>query len=140
MAGGAGGRGPITGINITPLVDVTLVLLIIFIVSAKVVVTPAVPVELPRAASGEAVQVIFSVLLTADGRWLVNGARVAGAEALKESARAALRERPDTQAVIQADGAVPHSRVIAALDALRLAGARRVAFAALPGSSEGLSP
>ena len=43
MAGGAGKRGAIYGINITPLVDVTLVLLIIFIVTAKVVVTPAVP-------------------------------------------------------------------------------------------------
>ena len=133
MAGGAGKRGAIYGINITPLVDVTLVLLIIFIVTAKVVVTPAVPMSLPAAASGEEVQVIYSVLLTSDGRWLVNGAQVANAKALERSAREAIaQEGAELQAVIQADGDVPHRRVISALDALRLAGVKRVAFATLP--------
>ena len=44
------GRGIISGINVTPLVDVTLVLLIIFIVTAKLVVAPAVPLDLPKAS------------------------------------------------------------------------------------------
>ena len=53
--------GMITGINVTPLVDITLVLLIIFIVTAKIALTPAVPMDLPHATQSEAVQTVFSV-------------------------------------------------------------------------------
>ena len=71
MAGGAGNGsgGMINGINVTPLVDIMLVLLIIFMVTAKLVVAPesALGVQLPKAASGDAVQVIFSVQLTRQG-------------------------------------------------------------------------
>ena len=63
MAGTGTSRGIITGINVTPMVDVTLVLLVIFIVTAKIVVTPAVPLDLPPASKSEEVQVVFSVIL-----------------------------------------------------------------------------
>lgn len=126
------GRGIISGINVTPLVDVTLVLLIIFIVTAKFVVTPAVPIDLPKASQGEGVQVVFSVLLPIDGSILVNGTGVPSETTLTQRARAALADDPQLRAVIQADGAVPHRRVIAVLDALKRAGVSRIAFAALP--------
>jgi biopolymer transport protein ExbD len=126
------GRGIISGINVTPLVDVTLVLLIIFIVTAKIVVAPAIPLDLPRASEGESVQVIFSVLLPDDGRLLVNGSVVANHEALVVRARSALQEERQLRAVIQADGAVPHRQVIAALNSLKRAGVTRVAFGTLP--------
>ena len=133
MAGQASrGRGIISGINVTPLVDVTLVLLIIFIVTAKIVVAPAIPLDLPRASEGESVQVIFSVLLPDDGRLLVNGSVVANHEALVVRARSALQEERQLRAVIQADGAVPHRQVIAALNSLKRAGVTRVAFGTLP--------
>ena len=55
---GQNGSGIIAGINVTPLVDVLLpLLLVIFIVTAKIIVTPAVPLDLPHAAHGEEVQV-----------------------------------------------------------------------------------
>ena len=126
------GRGIISGINVTPLVDVTLVLLIIFIVTAKLVVAPAVPLDLPRASQGEEVQVVFSVLLPVDGSILVNGASVPDHNTLSERARAALADDPALRAVIQADGELSHRRVIAALDALKRAGVTRIAFGALP--------
>ncbi|HTU58717.1 MAG TPA: biopolymer transporter ExbD [Polyangiales bacterium] len=126
------GRGIISGINVTPLVDVTLVLLIIFMVTAKLVVTPAVPLDLPKASQGEEVQVVFSVLLPVDGSILVNGASVPDHETLSERARAALADDPALRAVIQADGDISHRRVIAALDALKRAGVTRIAFGALP--------
>ena len=66
--------GIISGINVTPLVDVMLVLLVIFIVTAKIIVTPAVPLDLPHAAHGEEVQVVLSVILPLRGPMLVNGA------------------------------------------------------------------
>jgi biopolymer transport protein TolR len=126
------GRGIISGINVTPLVDVTLVLLIIFMVTAKFVVAPAVPLDLPKASTGEDVQVVFSVLLPVDGSILVNGTVVPDAAALSERARSALAEDPALRAVIQADGDISHRRVIGALDALKRAGVTRIAFGALP--------
>ncbi len=133
MAGtGNTGRGIISGINVTPLVDVTLVLLIIFIVTAKIVVTPAVSLDLPKASQGQEVQIIFSVLLPVDGRLLVNGMPVANKETLEERARSALEDNADLRAVIQADGAVPHRAVISVLDTLKRAGITRIAFGTLP--------
>ena len=133
MAGtGNTGRGIISGINVTPLVDVTLVLLIIFIVTAKIVVTPAVSLGLPKASQGQEVQIIFSVLLPVDGRLLVNGTPVANKETLEERARSALADNADLRAVIQADGAVPHRAVISVLDTLKRAGITRIAFGTLP--------
>lgn len=125
-------RGIIEGINVTPLVDITLVLLIIFIVTAKIMVTPAVPLDLPKAASSEQVQVIFSVLLAPDGRVLVNGAPVASDQLLKDKASQALKETSELRAVIHADGAVPHRQVMRVIDLLKTAGINRIAFGAMP--------
>ena len=126
------GRGIITGINVTPLVDVTLVLLIIFIVTAKIVVAPAVPLDLPKASQSEEVQVVFSVLLPSDGSILVNGAAVPDDATLTAHAENALKDDPTLRAVISADGGIAHRKVIAALDALKRAGVTRIAFGALP--------
>ena len=138
MAGGANMRRRIiSGINVTPLVDITLVLLIIFIVTAKFVVTPAVPLDLPRASQGQEIQVVFSVLLPGDGRLLVNGRPVATGDVLETQARSALRDNAELRAVIQADGGVPHREVIAVLDTLKRAGITRIAFGVLPDGTQG---
>jgi biopolymer transport protein TolR len=126
------GNGIIAGINVTPLVDITLVLLIVFIVTAKMIVTPAVPLELPRASQSESVQSIFLVSILATGPLLANGQPVANDAALLQHAREVLREDAAVRAVIQADGAVPHRRVIQILDVLKRGGVVRVAFGALP--------
>jgi biopolymer transport protein ExbD len=133
MAGASQDNGtPIVGINVTPLVDIVLVLLIIFIVTAKIVVTPAVPLDLPRASRSEELQVIFSVVLPARGGMLVNGDPVPDDGALLARAQESLSRDPELRAVINADGAVPHRDVIHALDLLKRAGIARVAFGALP--------
>lgn len=119
---------PITGINVTPLVDITLVLLIIFMVTAKLVVSNAIPMDLPKAATGGEVQQVFSLALGADGRVSVDGTTLDGDRELLEHATAALRRSPELRAVIQADGEVPHRRVMSALDVLRQAGLSRIAF------------
>jgi biopolymer transport protein TolR len=126
------GNGIITGINVTPLVDVTLVLLLIFIVTAKLIVTPAVPLDLPRASHSEQIQVVFSVIIPGAGATLVNGVPATSDDTLVRLARAALAGAPDLRAVIDADGAVPHRRVIHTLDLLKRAGIARIAFGALP--------
>jgi biopolymer transport protein ExbD len=125
-------NGMIVGINVTPLVDITLVLLIIFIVTAKIVVTPAVPMDLPRATHSEAVQTVFSVTIPLHGPTQVNGKPVADDAELTVVAHVAVHTDPETRAVIQADGDVSHRRVIHTLDLLKSAGIGKVAFGALP--------
>jgi len=124
--------GIIAGINVTPLVDVMLVLLVIFVVTAKIIVTPAVPLDLPHAAHGEEVQVVLSVILPVRGPTLVNGAPIPDDATFTDKAKTALAGNPDLRAVIQADGEVPHRKVIHLLDLLKGAGITRVAFGALP--------
>jgi biopolymer transport protein ExbD len=126
------GNGMITGINVTPLVDITLVLLIIFIVTAKIIVTPALPLDLPKASTSEEVQVVFSVIIAQNGTTLVDGAPANSDETLLDLAKRAVARDPDLRAVINADGAVPHRKVMRALDLLKSAGITRVAFGALP--------
>jgi biopolymer transport protein ExbD len=121
-------NAPITGINVTPLVDITLVLLIIFMVTAKLVVSRALPMDLPKAATGSDVQQVFSVSLSVDGRTQVDGVLAASDVELLNRAKASLAASPELRAVVQADGSVPHSRVMHALDVLRQAGLSRIAF------------
>jgi len=129
MARRARRGGTIEGINVTPLVDVVLVLLVVFIVTAKMVVQPAVPLDLPTAGQGEELQTIFAVAVPKDGALWIDGEAVADEE-LSVRARAALAANPELRAVIQADGDVPHRRVIGVLDRLKEAGIVRVAFGA----------
>jgi biopolymer transport protein ExbD len=123
----------ITGINVTPLVDITLVLLIIFMVTAKIIVSQAIPLDLPKAATGaNDIQVIFSIVLAADGRVLVDSKPVANDDAILPLGREAHRKNPDIRAVIKADAAVPHGRVIHVLDLLKQGGVARIAFGVTP--------
>jgi len=128
------GGGIIAGINVTPLVDITLVLLIVFIVTAKIIVTPAVPLDLPQASTSEELQVVFSLILPASGPALVNGQAAPEDSTIYTLAQEAVAHDHEVRAVINADGSVPHRRVIAVLDLLRRAGVVHVAFGALPES------
>ncbi len=135
MAGGASsdnGDDGIVGINVTPLVDITLVLLIIFMVVAKMVVSQSVPLDLPKAASGTDVQVVFAVELYANGDMIVDGKKLGGDDALLALAREGHAKTADLRAVIKADGTVQHQRVIHVLDLLKQAGIAKIAFGVTP--------
>lgn len=125
--------GMISGINMTPLVDIMLVLLIIFLVTAKLASSPptAVPLELPKSATGEGVQLVFAVTLGRDGQTLVNSQPVTGDEDILPLAKAERAQHPDVRAVIQADGKVFHERVVHVLDLLSQAGIGQIAFSVL---------
>ena len=128
-------RAPITGINVTPLVDIVLVLLIIFMVTAKLVVSNAIPMNLPKAASGGEVQQILSVNLTADGTCVIDGEPVDVGRPIYDAAKRALERDPEVRAVVQADGDVPHRTVIRAVDLIRQAGLVRIAFGVDPSAT-----
>ncbi len=64
----------INDINITPMVDIMLVLLIIFMVTASIIVTPSIPVKLPSAATGEETKTkTVSIVITKDNKYFVEG-------------------------------------------------------------------
>jgi biopolymer transport protein ExbD len=134
MAGGSqdDGEGAIVGINVTPLVDVTLVLLIIFMVTAKLIVSQSVPLDLPKASSGTEVQTVFSVVLAADGTTQVDRKTVPNEEAIIPLAKDAHARNSELRAVIKADSQVPHGRVIKVLDYLKQAQVQKIAFGVSP--------
>jgi biopolymer transport protein TolR len=118
----------ITGINVTPLVDVVLVLLIIFMVTATYVVKETIEVDLPRAASGgETVGPTLSFALDREGRLFLDGAP-ASAEAAREAVRAALARSAGARALISADRAVSHGRVVELIDLVKREGLTRFAI------------
>ncbi|MXW85569.1 MAG: protein TolR [Boseongicola sp. SB0667_bin_21] len=110
-------------INVTPFVDVMLVLLIIFMVAAPLQ-TVGVPVELPRTAaqalaSGQ--EEPLTVTLTADGVIMIQTTEVASEEIVPRL-RAVLSERASRRVFIRADGAIPYARVVQVMGALNAAG------------------
>ena len=110
MAGGAqqDNDEEITGINVTPLVDMVLVLLIIFMVTANFIVRETVEVDLPRAANGgETVQGLVNVVLDKDGKLFFDGAEVDEAEPAARRSRGACSKDKDTRAIISADQSLP---------------------------------
>ena len=133
MAGGALEESEeISAINVTPLVDITLVLLIIFMVTAKIIVSQSVPLDLPKAASGQEVQTVFSIILLADGTTQVDSHPVDNDDAVLALSKDARSKNPELRAVIKADTTVPHGRVIHVLDLLKQAGVAKIAFGVSP--------
>ncbi len=137
MAGGSGdGDDAIVGINVTPLVDITLVLLIIFMVTARIIVSQSVPMDLPKAASGTDIQVVFSALIGTDGKLVVDSRPMPDDEAVFALAREAHAKNPEVRAVIKADSSIPHGRVIHILDLMKQAGIAKIAFGVSPAAPQ----
>jgi biopolymer transport protein TolR len=111
-----------SAINVTPFVDVVLVLLVIFMVTAPFLSKDVLGITLPKATNGEQ-KIIksFGVAVTAQGQFLLNG-QLTSPESLVESARQALAQDPETRALISADGDAHHSDVVRAIDLVRTAG------------------
>ena len=129
-AGAADDTDAITKINVTPLVDITLVLLIIFMVTAKLSVSRSVPLDLPTPnARGSVQQPFFSIVLRADGTTAIDNRAVPSDDVVLAQAKTAHDSNNDLHAIIKADTAVPHVRVIHVLDLLRQAQVTKIAFA-----------
>lgn len=118
----------ISDINVVPLVDIVLVVLIIFMVTAPMIMKPSISVNLPKAASGESsVQTQLSISLGADGRAFLNG-QPADDTAITNKAKDEFAKNPEVQAIISADKDVPHGRVMTIIDIVKLAGVKKFAF------------
>jgi biopolymer transport protein ExbD len=121
MAAASDGDDEITGINVTPLVDITLVLLIVFMVTASFIVAPAIKVELPKASTATPVQATLSIALTRDGTVYLDNAPVTHDE-LRRSIRAREKAGQELQAVLAADANVTHGKVVAVIDLVKSEG------------------
>jgi biopolymer transport protein ExbD len=121
--------GPISDINVTPFVDVVLVLLVIFMVTAPVLMKDSFGIRLPKAASADqkAKPSTLGVAVTRQGQILLNGQPVTD-EALAAEAAAALRADPEAQAIISADQDARHADVVRAIDQIKAAGVSRFAL------------
>src|SRR5687768_13988281 len=117
MAGSAqNDEEEITGINVTPLVDIVLVLLIIFMVTANFIVRETVEVDLPRAAhGGETVQGLVNVVMDKEGKLYFDGAEVQEEE-LKRKVSEQIAKDPETRAVISADQTLNYGKVMRLID------------------------
>jgi biopolymer transport protein ExbD len=121
-------------INITPLTDIFLVLLIIFMVTSSVMATDGaragVRVNLPKGATKEisSSQKDVTVAITTDGKMVVDGKEVS-ADSLRKLFDDAKARDPETQVVVQADEATHHGRVVAVMELAKAAGLRRLAIA-----------
>ena len=120
--------GPISAINVTPFVDVVLVLLVIFMVTAPILVKDAIGIHLPKASSGDQkTQSSLGVAVTSGGQILING-QLATPQSVVDQVKQALISNPQTQALISADGDAKHSDVVKAIDLIRSAGLIRFAI------------
>ena len=133
MAGQTQQNGKIiTGINVTPLVDITLVLLIIFMATSHIIAQRAMKLNLPKAANtAESPTPAVSVIMTADRALTLNGEAVTR-EALAMNLKQLARLDPNLRVTLAADKTVDWDSVAGILDDIRGAGISRLSAQVSP--------
>jgi len=129
MAGDSNQNGQMMAtINITPFVDIVLVLLVVLMVSSVQIVKASMEVNLPKAASaGQAVESTLNIVIKKDGSMLVNG-RSASEDQLIATVKKERKANPKVQAVIAADKDVIYERVVRAIDIVKTNGVKSFAL------------
>ena len=126
------GPEPMSEINVTPLVDVMLVLVVIFILTAPLLAS-SIRLELPRAQGAEsgAPPQAVTVAVDKDGQAFVDDEPLAQ-EALAQRLQDIAARAPETEVQLRADTAVPYGRVVEVMGAAQAAGLTRIGFVAEP--------
>ena len=118
----------ISSINVTPFVDIVLVLLIILMVTSTHIVKASLKVDLPKAASGgDAVESTLNVVVTKAGEVLLDGNLIT-TERLAAAVRTEKQKNPKLQAVISADKGVPYGSVVDIIDVVKINGVKSFAL------------
>lgn len=120
---------PIAEINVVPLVDIILVVLIIFMVTAPLVLKPSIDVSLPKASSGKQSQSKKSieVIVSKTGELYLNGKKVS-LEQLKENVTLEAAQSKDSSVVLTADKDVTLNGLTRIIDTIKSAGIKKVGF------------
>jgi biopolymer transport protein ExbD len=134
-----GDDGMFASINVTPLVDITLVLLVVFMVAAPLIVSnPAIQMALPKAVTAEASKPSTLVLsLTREesgGYKLYEGGKETNEPAIRAKVPGMVKKDPDLQAVIAADRGIPYGEVMHVVDVVRELGVTKFALNAESGA------
>lgn len=128
MAARGGKRAPIVGINVTPMVDVVLVLLVIMMVSAIYIVSQALKVELPKTASSDGVaQAQLVVTIQKDGSYLFNQKPITE-ESLRREFKSAKDKNKDASLILTADREAMHGDVVHVIDLAKVEGITKFAI------------
>ena len=115
-------------INITPFVDVVLVLLVIFMVTAPIMMKTTIDLKLPSVNNADQTKKInLGVTILQSGNLMLNGTLLSP-EQLKEEIKLSLKKDPKTQVIIIADKMASHGMVIELIDLVKGAGANNFAF------------
>ena len=124
------GAQPFSEINVTPLVDVMLVLVVIFIITAPLLAS-SIRLELPRSDAAQPNEVPQFVTLVVDkrGQAFLNDQPVS-ADQLAQSLRQSAARNPDTEVQLRADQAVPYGRIVEVMGIAQKAGLNRIGFVA----------
>lgn len=118
----------IVAINVTPLVDITLVLLIIFMVTASFIVRETVEVDLPKAANiNETVQGLVNIVMDKESKLYFDGVEVTEAQ-MKNRIDEALKKDKETRAIISADQTLNYGRVMGLIDVIKGQGIAKFAL------------
>jgi biopolymer transport protein ExbD len=134
--GGGGRARTIAAINVTPLVDVVLVLLIILMVSSTYIVAQTLKVQLPKArATDGTADKPTKVELLKDGSLRFNDEKVTDA-VLTEKVKDAVKADPEMSLVVSADKEVQHGHVVRVLDIAKIAGVTKFAINVMQGPGE----
>ena len=125
----------VTGVNITPIVDVALVLLVVFLVTSSLIVSKSIQVEVPRAATGSDSAVgLLALVVAASGELYVNGqpARVDDIPRAVAEARTRLDPGQKLSGFVSADVSAPYGRFAEVVDRLRQEGVTDIALDTKP--------
>ncbi len=129
------GPSPMSDINMTPLIDVMLVLVVIFIITAPLLAS-SIRLDLPRSDAAQPQENAPAVLLVVDkaGATYLDDQPIA-ATALAERLALVAQQNPDTELQLRADKTVPYGRVVEVMGIAQKAGLGRIGFVAEPGDS-----
>ena len=122
------GSGAITDINVTPFVDVVLVLLVVFIVTAKLIVARGVEIDKPKAATGGDVQSTLRVSINKDGDLFVNGEKYASDPAAVSRIKEIAATTTKPKAIIAGERRTAYAGVMHAIDLVQQAGVTAIAL------------
>lgn len=118
---------PVTEVNIIPVIDISLVLLVILFVTAPLMSTPSMQVELPKSVAPESDEANVAVTLTAQGRLAVAAADSSW-ETLTPALKAELAKKPGATVLLRVDRSVPYATTQRLLAASKTAGAGTIAL------------
>lgn len=120
--------GLMSAINVTPFVDVVLVLLVIFMVTAPIIAKDLINVKLPKTESGDGKGMsTLGLSVNRQGLVLLNGTPVSD-EALRIEVKKALGADPNAQAIVAADTETQYGNVVRLIDLIKSAGLSRFAI------------